>query len=328
SGATFNLGVTTVTCTASDSSPDSPDSTCTFTATVKDTQAPTIGACPSTVTVDAASGQCTATATYTAPTATDNCGSATVTCAPASGSSFNVGVTTVTCTASDTSPDSPDSTCTFIVTVKDTQAPAITCPPNQTGVTNGVVTTAVVTFNPTASDNCGSATINCMPPSGNAFALGTTTITCTASDTSTDSSDATCSFTVVVRTPRAAVNNLKTQVQALVPATLTQTQANSLLSYLELAGTHLEQGNNGAACTDLANFVARCNALTPPMTTAQRDNLIIAANKIRNALGVCGMFTPAKKAGVFSAQRGEFYLKQHLTTGLPDQVERYGETGD
>src|SRR5205085_3739589 len=143
------------------------------------------------------------------------------------------------------------------------------------------------------------------------------------------SPDATCPFNVVVRTPRAAVNNLKTQVQALVPGTLTQTQANSLLSYLELAGTHLEQGNNSAACTDLANFVTQCNTLTPPMTTTQHDNLISAANKIRNAIGCAGgPFMPAKTVGIFTAQRGEFYLKQHLTTGLPDQVERYGAAGD
>src|SRR5205085_620289 len=185
SGATFNLGVTTVTCTASDSSPDSPDSTCTFTATVKDTQAPTIGACPSTVTVDAASGQCTATATYTAPTATDNCGSATVNCSPASGATFNVGVTTVTCMASDLSPDSPDSTCTFTVTVKDTQAPTIgACPsPLMVNAASGQCAVTVTYTAPMASDNCGSATVNCAPASGSSFNVGVTTVTCTASDT-------------------------------------------------------------------------------------------------------------------------------------------------
>src|SRR5262249_44378178 len=110
---------------------------------------------------------------------------------------------------------------------------------------------------------------------------------------------------------------------------LSQTLANSMLNYLELAGTHLEQGNNSAACADLGNFVTQCSQLTSTLGTTQRDSLISYANKIRNALGVCGgPYTPAKRVGVFAAQRGEFYLKQQLTAGLPDQMERYGEAGD
>jgi hypothetical protein len=53
---------------------------------------------------------------YPAPTATDNCsGVVTVTCVPASGSFFPVGVNTVTCTATDANGNS--SNCTFKVTV-------------------------------------------------------------------------------------------------------------------------------------------------------------------------------------------------------------------
>ncbi len=229
------------------------------------------------------------------------------------------------------------STITATITVIDTENPTITCPANQVGVmTLNAPTGTKIAVNyptPAANDNAGIQSVVCTPPStGNQFPLGTTTVNCTATDTS--SRTASCSFSVVVRTPRAAVTNLKAQVQALVPGTLNQTQANTLLSYLELGSTHLEQGNNSAACTDLANFVAQCNALGPPpgnnlMNATQRDALISYVNKIRNALGVCGgPYSPAKKAGVFAAQRGEFYLKQHLTTGLPDQVERYGEAGD
>ncbi len=89
-------------------------------------------------------------------------------------------------------------TCTFTVTVSDTQPPSITCPSNVTAVTpiiggSGVV----VTFPPpTASDNCPGVTVVCNPPSGSTFPVGTTTVTCTATDASGNT--ATCSFTVTV----------------------------------------------------------------------------------------------------------------------------------
>jgi len=61
-----------------------------------------------------------ATVTYTAPTATDEAGdspAATVSCSPASGSTFPIGATTVTCTAAD-SDDTPNSvSAQFTVTV-------------------------------------------------------------------------------------------------------------------------------------------------------------------------------------------------------------------
>ncbi|GAA4352150.1 hypothetical protein GCM10023185_11540 [Hymenobacter saemangeumensis] len=72
SGSTFNGGVTTVTLTAANGCAPA---TCTFTVTVNDTQAPVI-TCPAPITVAAAAGTCGAPVTYTAPTATDNCGGA------------------------------------------------------------------------------------------------------------------------------------------------------------------------------------------------------------------------------------------------------------
>ena len=201
SGATFPVGTTTVNCTASDSSPDSPDTNCSFTVTVKDTEAPTCNL-PANIMKNNDPGTCGAVVTYAA-TASDNCGSATITCSPSSGSVFPVGTTTVSCTASDTSPDSPDTNCSFTVTVKDAIAPTITCPANVTAVTNqavcvtGQVPCQVVNFPaPVANDNCGGVTVVCNPPSGTCVPVGTTTVTCKATDASMNT--ATCSFTVKV----------------------------------------------------------------------------------------------------------------------------------
>jgi hypothetical protein len=87
------------------------------------------------------------------------------------------------------------TTCTFTVTVNDTQPPVITCPANVTVVTPTPGTPCTVaTFTTTASDNCPGVTVVCNPPSGSCFPVGVTTVTCTATDASGNT--ATCSFTV------------------------------------------------------------------------------------------------------------------------------------
>src|SRR5207244_4013868 len=75
--------------------------------------------------------------------------------------------------------------------------PAITCPANITKNTDPGVCSAVVSWAaPAASDNCPGVTTSCTPASGSTFAKGTTTVDCTATDTSGHT--ATCSFTVTV----------------------------------------------------------------------------------------------------------------------------------
>jgi HYR domain len=92
------------------------------TITVIDNTPPTI-ACPSNITVNANSGTCSKTVSFTV-TANDNCSSASVVASPASGSNFQVGTTTVTATATNAAGNT--NSCTFTVTVKDVQGPVIT----------------------------------------------------------------------------------------------------------------------------------------------------------------------------------------------------------
>src|SRR5207247_106782 len=97
---------------------------CTFTVTVTDNDAPVLAGCNNvSATTDPASA-CSAVVTYALPTATDNCDTGlTVSCLPASGSTFPKGPTTVTCTATDTS--SNTGSCTFTVTVTNTDEPRV-----------------------------------------------------------------------------------------------------------------------------------------------------------------------------------------------------------
>jgi subtilisin-like proprotein convertase family protein len=88
-------------------------------------------------------------------------------------------------------------TCTFTVTVNDTQPPVITCSCNLTAVTpTPGDPCVVVNFTTIASDNCPGVTLVCNPPSGSCFPVGVTTVTCTATDASGNT--ATCTFTVSV----------------------------------------------------------------------------------------------------------------------------------
>jgi hypothetical protein len=148
--------------------------------------------CPANVAQSNDPDQCGAVVNYPPPTTNGVC--AAPTCSPASGSFFPVGTTTVTCTT--TGP--PQRQCAFTVTVVDTQPPAITCPAPVTAVAPAscpIATTAVGTFPPpVASDNCPGVTVACVPPSGTPFPVGTTTVTCTATDASGNT--ATCSFSV------------------------------------------------------------------------------------------------------------------------------------
>ena len=206
SGSVFPKGNTTVNCTAANGIP--PDAMCSFTVTVNDNQPPAI-TCPANITQSTDPNLCSAVVTYPAPTVTDNCpcneartkkqrlsglGTCQVVCIPASGSTFPKGTTTVTCTATDVSGN--QATCSFTVTVNDTQPPAITCPANITVKAAQAGDPCVVVNFPTpvATDNCPDPTVVCTPPSGTCFPLGTTTVTCTATDGSGNT--ASCTFKV------------------------------------------------------------------------------------------------------------------------------------
>ncbi|WP_338763885.1 choice-of-anchor D domain-containing protein [Bernardetia sp. ABR2-2B] len=108
-------GTTTVTWTFDDGNGNT--STANQTIIISDDVEPVLASCPSTLTVSAASGFCEAIATYTIPTATDNCSLVTVTQTAGlpSGSSFPIGATTNTFVAIDAAGNT--STCSFDVVV-------------------------------------------------------------------------------------------------------------------------------------------------------------------------------------------------------------------
>ena len=192
-GSIFPLGVNTVRATATDTFGNT--RTVDFKVTVKDTEKPHI-TCPLPIITSTTPGQCSAKVNFSA-TATDNAPGVKLACLPPSGSIFPKGTTPVQCTATDTSGNT--DTCSFAVTVNDTEKPVITVPPGVTVNADSNRCDAVVTFSVTATDNCPGVTVACVPPAGSIFPVGTTQIQCTATDTSGNTASSSFGVTVLSR---------------------------------------------------------------------------------------------------------------------------------
>jgi hypothetical protein len=210
----FAIGTTTVTCNATDRAGNAADSV-TFAITVKSWQGPTFHGTPSDITAEA-TGPDGAVVTYTPPTATGHSGNdLPVTCTPAPGSTFTIGAKQVECSVTE---NGIKYTTTFKVTVQDTTAPVISSTPVQIGVTSsdGVVVTYTM---PTAYDAVdGPLPVSCSPASGSVFPVGTTTVTCSSSDSRGNTSST--SFNVVVSLPApAGASTMITPPNLVVEAT-------------------------------------------------------------------------------------------------------------
>ncbi|MBL7818867.1 MAG: HYR domain-containing protein [Saprospiraceae bacterium] len=204
SGTAFPIGTTTVTYVATDAK--GLKSTCSFTITVvnpcaSDVTPPSFGTtCPTNKSAVSTNGLCVPV-NFTAPTATDNCGTPSVSGTHATNFCFPVGTTTVTYTAVDAKNNK--ATCSFTVTITndpcatDVTKPTLTaCPANQSLTTTNNACKAATWTAPTATDNCGTPTVTSTHTSGFCFPVGTTTVTYTATDAKNNTS--TCSFTVTV----------------------------------------------------------------------------------------------------------------------------------
>ena len=127
---------------------------------------------------------------------------------------YALGITPVTLTVTDDRGES--DSCQATVTVSDDSPPTVTCPLSQVLECTGG--SALATFAASAVDNCSTApTTSCDPPSGTAFALGETPVTCTAEDT-TGNQSSQCGFTVsVVDTTAPTISSTSASPSQLWP---------------------------------------------------------------------------------------------------------------
>lgn len=190
SGSTFPIATTTVSCSAQDAAGNKRDGT--FDVVVRDTTKPVVD--PVSAVSLEATGAGT-TAGWINPAANDTVsGALATTCSPASGSSFPVGPTTVTCTATDAAGNTGSST--FTVTISDTTAPSLTVPGDIVREATGPAGN-VVTFTASASDLVdGPVDVTCEPASGSTFPIAATTVACTATDAQGNKASGSFSVTI------------------------------------------------------------------------------------------------------------------------------------
>ena len=156
-----NEGTWTVTVTATLGACSDTES---FTIQIVDNTAPVLMGCPGNLVLNNDVDKCSAVATWSDPTASDDCGAATVTklSGPNSGVTVNVGSpVTITYQAEDESGNT--ATCSFTVTVMDMQAPEAICEDITIELdANGEASIMVGDVDGGSTDNCGvtSTSIN------------------------------------------------------------------------------------------------------------------------------------------------------------------------
>ena len=274
SGATFPLGSRTVTCTAADSAGNSGSAS--FTVSVVDTTAPAV-TIPTPVTLNSTSNA-GRMVTYAASAADLVSGPAAVSCAVPSGSVFPIGQTTVTCSAGDAAGNTASRS--FPVTIVDVSAPDLTIP-TALSVDATSASGAVVTFPATATDHAPAApVVSCTPQSGTTFAIGVTTVRCSAVDAAGNRANG--QFNVSVTSAAAQINALVARIEAM---TFTNTVKKNLLSIARTAAKSVST-DRLSTCGQLAALAtAAAQARGSGLTDEQATLIILEADRIRAVLG-------------------------------------------
>jgi Tol biopolymer transport system component len=169
----------------------------------------------------------------------------------------------------------------------DRKAPALSLPADKT-VDATSPAGAAVSFTATAADAADpNPAVRCTPASGATFAIGTTTVSCTATDHVGNQSSGT--FKVTVRGAKEQIDRLISDVVAaskLPPAAQTQLLAQLRAALAQFDPTKPAQKK--ATCDALSTFAAAVRALSGHgITPAQATQWIADANRIRTVLG-CG----------------------------------------
>ena len=237
SGSLFALGTTTVQCTATDASGTT---TGTFEVSVVDTTAPELFI-PRDMIVSATTAE-GAVVSYQTEANDVVSGPVSVSCTPPSGSVFAVGSTAVTCVSSDLHGNQTAGGFTVIVIAPDDPPPPVTIEvPDPITAEATEPGGAVVTYTARSSNGGDDENgrplgqVSCNPASGSLFALGTTTVNCTAGT-------ATASFVITVEDTTAPELSLPADI-----VTNATTPGGAVVTFLGTA-FDLVSGSVGVTC--------------------------------------------------------------------------------
>jgi hypothetical protein len=188
-------------------------------------------------------------------------------CSPASGSTFQLGVTQVNCSVTDSGGLSASGF--FDVTVVDTTKPVIAAHGNVTAEATGP-DGANVDYTPPGTTDAvdGPGTATCLPAPDTKFDLGTTTVTCNATDAAGNEADPT-TFTVTVEDT--------TEPDLSLPANITEEATgpngnvvsfNATASDLVSGSVNVDCSPNSGSTFPIATTTVNCSATDAAGNTA------------------------------------------------------------
>lgn len=250
SGETYALGRTEVTCSASDAAGNSAASF--FDVWVVDTTPPAIEGHDDIVVE--ATGPDGAAVDYLAPASHDLVdGDGVATCDPAAGSMFALGDSSVDCVAADAAGNSASSG--FTVSVVDTTPPVLSLPADFLEAADGYPD-GTVSYEASAWDLVdGAVAVVCDPASGSLFAYGTTTVTCSATDSRGNSASGSFDVTVYVSwcgfQPPLANGRSVFKLGSIIPVKFCLTAESAGITDL-VAHIYVKKLSNSASGTEIA----------------------------------------------------------------------------
>ena len=233
--------------------------TCNFTAHVLDITSPTL-TCPS-YTISTDVNVSTANYSYPVPIATDNVQALPPLCNTSAPYVFTFGTASISCLDSDLSGNM--NTCVFTVSVVDRQLPTLTCPAAITRVTDNGTSTTAISFVANAWDNVAVSSVHCSKPSPSVFAFGSTTVACTAYDTSLLRADCTFLVSVADNQPPVLTGCPSTIVLTAQTGTATATATWNIAAAdnVAVAASGVVCDHTSGALYSLGNTTVGCTAL-------------------------------------------------------------------
>ncbi|NOJ92074.1 HYR domain-containing protein [Corallococcus coralloides] len=292
SGSGFPLSSTSVTVTVVDGAART--ASCGFSVTVRDTTAPEL-TCSGEVVAEAV-GRTGAPVDFPAPTATDAVTAApTLSLSHERGSTFPLGTTPVTATATDAAGNS--ATCSIPVTVRDTTPPALSCPADVTVEATSLQGATVTYAAASASDPVSDVTVEYSAASGSHFDVGGTQVRVVAADGAGNS--AACTFTVTVvlpppptitcPAPLAAEATRAGGASVVYPSATPSGRGPLAVTYSQDSGTEFPLGvtSVSATVTDGLGRTDTCG-FTVTVRDTQAPSVSCAADVVAEATGPSG----------------------------------------
>ncbi|MEI6408938.1 MAG: HYR domain-containing protein [Bacteroidota bacterium] len=249
SGSSFGVGNTLIRYQGTDAAGNT--SVCSFTVTVVDKAPPVISNCPSSQEYFIISGNvCNyGPIGWNAPTANDACDGniSMVKTGPNPGTTFTVGSSNITYTATDSKGNT--STCSFTIKVSESVPPVINCTPSNITVNasgtacNAVINPATLTP-PSATDNCGAPTVSVVSPNNAQTVNVNSSISVIWKATDASGNSAICSQLITVKDQTAPTANCHSSAGA--PITV---NASTLQPCLGISPNELFSSNQWVAPT-------------------------------------------------------------------------------